>query len=154
MEISGSKQLPVSRKEIWDALHNAELLTQLIDGCKSLEWTSDTTLVGSVASKIGPVKAAFKIELEISNSIPLESYTISGEAKSKAQGFAGGSANVRLADTDDGCEIHYDADVKIGGKIAQLGSRLMKGVSKKIVDGFFDKLVVSLSPESETEQQR
>ncbi len=152
MEITGTRQLPASRQQVWDALHDAELLAGLIDGCDSLEWTSENTLSGTVAKKIGPLKAAYAIELEIANSTPLTSYTISGEAKSKSQGFATGSALIDLADADDGCEITYTAQVRIGGKIAQLGSRLVKGATSKVIGEFFGKLAETLAPESATEQ--
>ncbi len=153
MEITGTKELPVSRKEVWDALHNEQLLCSLIKGCESLEWTSDSTLEGVVTAKFGPVKAKFLIDMAISNSIQYESYTMTGEAKSKAQGFAGGAADVQLADSNGGCELSYQAEFKIGGKIAQLGSRLMSSASRKIIDSFFDRLTEALSPESTDESE-
>ncbi len=152
MEITGIKQLAVAQQQVWEALHDAELLMQLIDGCESLEWASGSTLTGSVLKKIGPVKASYDIELEITNEVHPKSYTISGSAKSKAQGFASGIANVTLAETEEGCEVIYDAELKIGGKIAQLGSRLMKGTSRKVIDGFFGKLEDHLLPDSQNQQ--
>ena len=143
--IEGRKQLPVPSQQAWEALHDTRLLSELIDGCSSLEWVSGTTINGVVTTKVGPVKAKFAIELQVSESVPFQSYRMSGGANAKGLGFASGHADISFVDTEDGCEIHYRAQVNTGGKIAQLGSRLMKGVSRKFVDGFFERLVASLN---------
>ena len=144
MEINGSRTLPESRAKVWKALHDADLLADSIAGCEALEWVSDNELKGRLNMKIGPVKTKFNIFMTISDSREECGYTLEGSAKAGALGFAGGEAKISLSDVDDGCELCYEAQVKTGGKIAQIGSRLMSSLSKKLVDDFFDAFVTGM----------
>ena len=144
MEINGSRILPASRAKVWKALHDADLLADSITGCEALEWVSDNGLKGRLNMKIGPVKTKFNIFLTISDSEEECGYTLEGSAKAGALGFAGGEAKISLSDADEGCELSYEAQLKTGGKIAQIGSRLMSSLSKKLVDDFFDAFVTRM----------
>ena len=143
MELTGVKSIPASQKEVWDALHDVERLQHCIPGCESLEWTSNTDIEGRIKTKIGPVKASFNVKMNVSNAVPTESFTLSGQASSGAHGFASGSANITLKEVAEGCQLNYVTTTKIGGKIAQLGSRLMKGTSDKFTNQFFEEFVKS-----------
>ena len=144
MEINGTRTLPASRAKVWKALHDADLLADSITGCEALEWVSDNELKGRLNMKIGPVKAKFNIFLTISDSEEECGYTLEGSAKAGALGFAGGEAKISLSDAEEGCELSYEAQLKTGGKIAQIGSRLMSSLSKKLVDDFFDAFVTGM----------
>lgn len=141
MELTGDKLIPASQKEVWDALYDVDRLQHCIPGCELLEWTSETEIKGRITTKIGPVKARFNIQMEVSNAVPTESFTLSGQASSGAHGFANGSVEISLTEVAEGCQLVYVSTTKIGGKIAQLGSRLMKGMSDKFTNEFFDKFV-------------
>ena len=145
MDIKGSKELPISRAEVWKALYDADLLREAIPGCETLEWTSDSELSGRLNLKIGPVKAKFDMVLTIGDVVEEVAYTLNGSAKAGALGFANGQARVELADVEEGCELSYDAEVKTGGKIAQVGSRLMGGITKKLMDTFFSTFVSAVN---------
>lgn len=153
MEFSGSKILPVQRELLWESLHDAQLLAECISGCESLDWRDDSSLEGQIIAKVGPVKAQFDIEMTISDAVPMDSYTISGEAKSKAQGFANGEVDIRIDDVEDGCELFYDARLRMGGKIAQVGSRLLVGTARKFVNGFFDSLTEAIAGEPKADSE-
>jgi len=140
MEMSGERTINAARADVWAALNDADVLKACIAGCEELEKTSDTSFVAKVVQKVGPVKARFTGEIELSDIVPGESYRISGKGKGGAAGGASGGAAVRLADTDDGGTLlSYDAEAKVTGKIAQLGARLISGFAKKLADGFFTR---------------
>jgi|GEM_PF-385184 len=139
MEISGSQLIPASRDAVWSALNDAEILKASIPGCESLEKTSDTEMTAAVTSKIGPVKAKFKGAVTLENINAPESYTIVGEGKGGVAGFAKGSADVKLTETDGGTLLEYTAKAQVGGKLAQLGSRLIDSTAKKMAEEFFTK---------------
>jgi len=139
--IEGEERIraPVSR--VWEALNDPDMLRACIPGCQSLEKTSDTELAATVVLKIGPIKANFAGEVKLSNLDPPNSYTISGEGKGGIAGFARGGADVRLAaDGADQTVLSYQAKADVGGKIAQLGSRLITSTSKKLAGQFFSTL--------------
>ena len=140
MNITGSRNFDSSRATVWAALHDVNLLRDSIPGCESIEWVSGDELEGKLSIKIGPVKAKFKMLLKVTNSEELVGYTLEGSAKAGALGFAGGQATVKLKDIDQGCELDYVAQVKSGGRIAQVGSRLLHSASKKYVDEFFTSM--------------
>ena len=137
MEMSGSQLIPADRETVWKALNDAEVLKACIPGCKELEMHSDTEMSATVVAKIGPVKATFKGNVKLQNLNPPESYTIAGEGKGGIAGFAKGGANVQLSDVDGGTQLDYQVDAKVGGKIAQLGSRLIDSAAKKLAGQFF-----------------
>ena len=138
MDMQGARRLAVTQQQAWDALNDPEVLKSCIPGCQDLAKTSDTEMTATVVSKIGPVKATFKGNVTLSNLNPPESYTISGEGKGGAAGFAKGGADVRLTEDGDITVLTYTAKADVGGKLAQLGSRLIDGTAKKMADEFFD----------------
>jgi carbon monoxide dehydrogenase subunit G len=139
MDISGSQVIAASRDAVWAALNDAEILKASIPGCESLEKTSDTEMTAAVTSKIGPVKAKFKGAVTLENINAPESYTIVGEGKGGVAGFAKGSADVKLTEVEGGTLLEYTAKAQVGGKLAQLGSRLIDSTAKKMAEDFFAK---------------
>ncbi len=139
MDMSGSHRIPAKREVVWEALNDPEVLKVCIPGCESLEKTSDTEMTAAVTSKIGPVKAKFKGAVTLGNINPPESYTISGEGKGGVAGFAKGGADVKLTEDGDETVLTYEAKAQVGGKLAQLGSRLIDSTARKMADEFFTK---------------
>ncbi|WP_421980778.1 SRPBCC family protein [Roseibium sp.] len=139
MDISGTRLIPAGREKVWEALNDPDVLKACIPGCESLEKTSDTEMNAAVTTKIGPVKAKFKGAVTLENINPPESYTIVGEGKGGVAGFAKGAADVRLEDADGGTLLTYEAKAQVGGKLAQLGSRLIDSTAKKMAEDFFTK---------------
>ena len=148
MEISGEYEIGADRETVWQALNDPNMLQRCIPGCQSLEKLSDTDLSATVVAKIGPVKATFNASISLEDLNPPESYTLSGEGKAGAAGFGRGSARVRLAEIEGGTSLRYDADFKVGGKLAQVGSRLVLGASRKMADDFFSTFSSSLDPDA------
>ncbi|WP_306145472.1 carbon monoxide dehydrogenase subunit G [Roseibium sp. MMSF_3412] len=149
MEISGTRLIPAGREKVWQALNDPEVLKACIPGCESLEKTSDTEMNASVTSKIGPVKAKFKGAVTLENINAPESYTIVGEGKGGVAGFAKGAADVRLEDADGGTLLTYEAKAQVGGKLAQLGSRLIDSTAKKMAEDFFTKFSETVADQAE-----
>jgi hypothetical protein len=139
MEFSGEYRIPASRQKAWDALNDPAVLQQCIPGCESLEKLSDTELKATVRMKIGPVSARFGGKVTLSDIDPPNGYRISGEGQGGAAGFAKGGAVVKLAETEGATVLSYTADAQVGGKIAQIGARLIDGAAKKLADEFFSK---------------
>lgn len=139
MDLTGEYRIPAPRETVWAALNNPEVLKACIPGCEELNKTSDTEFVARVIAKIGPVKAGFGGKVTLSDIDPPNGYTITGEGQGGAAGFAKGGAKVRLEPADGGAAtvLHYTADAQIGGKLAQIGSRLVEGSAKKLADEFF-----------------
>jgi uncharacterized protein len=137
MKLEGSQAIAADRQTVWAALNDPEVLKACIPGCQSLEKTSDTSFEAVVKQKVGPVSATFTGVVELTNLNPPESYTIGGEGKGGAAGFAKGGADVKLEETEDGTLLTYVAEAKVGGKIAQLGARLIDGFAKGMADKFF-----------------
>jgi uncharacterized protein len=140
MDMTGEERIAAPRQKVWEALNDPEMLKACIPGCESLEKVSDTQLAATVAVKIGPVKARFQGEVELRNLNPPNSYTIFGEGKGGVAGFAKGGADVALSDDGDGTLLSYTAKAEVGGKLAQLGSRLIDSTSKKLAGQFFENL--------------
>jgi carbon monoxide dehydrogenase subunit G len=136
--IEGEERIAAPLQKVWEALNDPEVLKATIPGCQSLEMTSPTEMAATVVLKIGPIKATFKGEVTLKNLNPPNSYTIQGEGKGGIAGFAKGGADVTLtADGSDATVLKYAAKADVGGKIAQLGSRLIESTSKKLAGQFF-----------------
>ncbi|MXY41205.1 MAG: carbon monoxide dehydrogenase subunit G [Rhodospirillaceae bacterium] len=148
MEMSGEYRIPASRETVWQALNDPDVLRACIPGCQELERTSDTGFAATVKAKVGPVSATFKGEVEIGDIDPPAGYRIQGEGKGGVAGFAKGGANVRLAEDGGETILTYDADAKVGGKLAQIGSRLIAGTARKMADQFFGAFAEHLAPGS------
>jgi len=137
MKITDTVHISLPREEVFAALNDADVLRRAIPGCEALERVSETEFEATVAAKIGPVKAKFKGRVELSDLDPPESYTISGEGKGGAAGFAKGGARVTLTEEDGGTRLDYDVDAQVGGKLAQVGARLIDSAAKKLAGEFF-----------------
>ena len=137
MKLEGSQTIAADRETVWAALNDPDVLKLCIPGCQSLEQDDDTHFTAVVKQKVGPVSATFTGTVELQNLNPPESYTISGEGKGGAAGFAKGNADVALVETDGVTELTYHVEAKVGGKLAQLGGRLIDGFAKKTADQFF-----------------
>jgi carbon monoxide dehydrogenase subunit G len=137
MTMTGEATLPAGRPKVWALLNDPEVLKSCIPGCESLERTGDNGFAAVVRTKIGPVSATFRGKVELSDIVPLGGYTIKGEGEGGVAGFAKGGAKVSLADAPGGTLLSYAVEATVGGKIAQLGSRLVDGVAKNMADKFF-----------------
>lgn len=137
MDLSGEYRISAPRDKVWAALNDADVLRRCIPGCQELEKKSETEMSASVVAKIGPVKATFKGEVTLENLNPPESYTIVGEGKGGVAGFAKGAADVNLAEEGEETVLTYTVKAQVGGKLAQLGSRLIVSTSRKMADEFF-----------------
>jgi hypothetical protein len=143
--MSGEVVLPADKATVWARLNDAETLKASIPGCESLEKLSDTELQAVAKVRIGPVSARFKGKVTLSDMDPPNSYRISGQGDGGVAGFAKGGANVRLADeAGGGTRLAYDVDAQVGGKIAQLGGRLIDSTAKKLADEFFANFAKAL----------
>ncbi|KQV84141.1 carbon monoxide dehydrogenase subunit G [Rhizobium sp. Root1220] len=148
MDLTGEERISAPRDVVWAALNDPEILKRCIPGCQALELRSPTELTATVKIKIGPVSATFNGEVTLSNINAPESYTISGEGKGGIAGFAKGGADVTL--TEDGAEtiLQYQASAQVGGKIAQLGARLIDSSSQKLARQFFSDFNAAVSSEA------
>lgn len=141
MELQGSRRLAVSQQHAWDALNDPEVLKICIPGCDKVEATGENQYAMGMSVKIGPVSAKFAGKIQLADVNPPESYTLSFEGQGGAAGFGKGSAEVKLATPADGvgCELTYLAKAQVGGKIAQVGQRLVDGVAKSMAEDFFKR---------------
>ena len=138
MQINDSQRIPASKDKVWAALNDPEVLKACIPGCQSLEMTSPTEMTATVIFKVGPVKATFGGKVTLSELDPPNSYRITGEGSGGVAGFAKGGAAVRLeAESPDVTILHYEVDAQIGGKLAQLGQRLIDSTARKLSADFF-----------------
>ncbi len=150
MKMTGEEVIAAPRQAVWDALNDPEILKQCITGCEEVKKKSDKEFEAKVTAKVGPVKASFIGDVKLSKLNPPRSYVISGEGKGGVAGFAKGGATVRLSDTGDSAtKLSYDVDAQVGGKLAQIGSRLIDSTAKKMAADFFKKFnkIVSESAE-------
>ena len=143
MTMTGEVTLPAERPKVWALLNDPEVLKSAIPGCESLERTGENGFAAVVKTKIGPVSATFRGKVELSDIVPLVGYTIKGEGEGGVAGFAKGGAKVSLADASGGTLLRYDVEATVGGKIAQLGARLVDGVAKNMADKFFASFAAS-----------
>jgi uncharacterized protein len=137
MDIKGEYRIAATREQVWAALNDPEVLKACIPGCEQLEQVSPTEVNARVVAKVGPVRSAFDTRLELTKLNPPVSYTIVGESKGGAAGFGRGTADVVLDVDGDVTVLHYNADFQVGGKLAQIGARLVAGVTRKTADDFF-----------------
>jgi uncharacterized protein len=144
MTMTGEVTLPAKRLQVWSMLNDPTVLKACIPGCQSLENTSDSSFSAVAKIKIGPVSASFKGKVQLSEIDPPNGYTISGEGEGGIAGFANGGAKVRLADAPEGTILRYDVTANVGGRIAQMGSRLIDGVAKKMADQFFSNFASAI----------
>ena len=145
MKLVGSYKLSVKKEIVWQALNNSDILKQCIPGCESFDKESDTTYNAIATNQIGPMNATFSGKVTLSNIQENQSYTLSGEGQSSV-GFANGSADVNLIEKNGTTTLSYEVDVNVGGKIAQLGSRLINGVAQKMADYFFGRFADLVAP--------
>ena len=145
MKLVGSYKLNVKKEIVWQALNDPNILKQCVPGCESFEKKSDTIFIVTATNQIGPMNAPFSGTVTLSNIQKNQSYTIKGEGQSSV-GFANGSANVKLTEKNESTTLIYEINVNVGGKIAQLGSRLIDGVAKKMSDYFFGRFADITAP--------
>ena len=138
MKLTGSYKLNVKKEIVWQALNDPDILKQCIPGCESFEKESNAVFNVSATNQIGPMNATFSGKFTLSNIRINQSYTLSGEGQSSV-GFANGSADVKLKEENGSTTLSYEVNVNVGGKVAQLGSRLIVGVAKKMSDYFFGR---------------
>jgi carbon monoxide dehydrogenase subunit G len=141
MDMTGSRQIAASRQKVWAALNDPNILKQCITGCEALAMQSPTDMTARVRLAVGPVRATFNGKVKLTDVDPPNGYRIVGEGNGGVAGFAKGGAVVRLADDGGGTLMTYDVKADVGGKLAQLGGRLIDSTAKRFADEFFDKFV-------------
>ena len=146
MKLSGSYQINLSKEKVWEALNDPEILKKAIPGCEEFKKNSDTEFTATATNKIGPFNASFIGDIELTDINPPNSYKITGSGNSPV-GFASGEAIVRLEDHEIGTNLIYEVEANVGGKIAQVGSRLIDMTAKKMADVFFGKFSDLISTE-------
>ena len=139
MDMTGEYRIPAPRGKVWEALNDPEILKICIPGCEELNKDSETELSAKVKTKVGPVSTEFTGKVTLSDINPPEGYNISGEGQGGVAGFAKGGANVKLSEDGDETILTYTANAQVGGKLAQIGSRLIDSTAKKMADQFFSK---------------
>ena len=151
MTMNGEVQLAAPREVVWAKLNDPEVLKNCIPGCQSLEKVSDKEFQAVATNKIGPVKATFKGRVQLSDLDPPNGYRISGQGDGGIAGFAKGGATVNLTPADGGGTLlSYAVEAQIGGKLAQIGQRLVNGAAKKLADQFFEKFAAAVNPAQPT----
>ena len=145
MELKGEYKISAPREKVFAALNDAEILKACIPGCESLDKTSDTEMTAKVRLRIGPVSAAFSGKVTLSDLDPPNGYRITGEGQGGVAGFAKGGAVVTLREDGTDTILEYNADAQVGGKIAQVGARLITGTAKKLADEFFGKFATTIN---------
>lgn len=151
MQMSDTRQIAASPAQVYAALLSPEVLEACVPGAQDVTGSPEEGFEATVVQKVGPVKATFKGAVTLSDMVPDESLTISGEGKGGAAGFAKGGAEVRMTAKDGGTELSYDVEAKVGGKLAQLGSRIIDGFAKKMADQFFTNLQTALEGPAQAE---
>ncbi len=149
MDMTGERRIPAPRQAVWDALNDPEVLKASIPGCESLEKLDDDQMKATASIKVGPISARFTGKVQLTDIDPPNGYRIGGEGQGGVAGFAKGGANVSLTDDGAGTLLSYQVNAQVGGKLAQLGGRLIDATAKQMADAFFDrfsKQVQALSP--------
>ena len=155
MKLSGSYQINLSKQKVWEALNDPEILKKAIPGCEEFKKNSETEFTATATNKIGPFNASFTGDIELTDLNPPNSYKITGSGNSPV-GFASGEATVKLEDHENGTNLIYEVEANVGGKIAQVGSRLIDMTAKKMADiffGKFSKLVSTSTKDSSISEQ-
>jgi len=149
MEMTGEFRIPAPRQRVWEGLNDPEILKNSIPGCQTIEKLSDTEFTAKVLAQVGPVKANFAGKVTLSDLDPPQSYTIAGEGSGGVAGFAKGSAKVNLAEDGGSTTVlHYAVQAHVGGKLAQIGSRLIDSVARRMAENFFTRFVAAVAPEA------
>ena len=151
MDMTGEYRIEAPRERVWQALNDPEVLKQCIPGCEELTKDGDDGFSAKVKAKVGPVSAKFSGKVTLSDIVPPESYTISGEGQGGAAGFAKGGAKVRLAEDGGATQLSYEVNAQVGGKLAQIGSRLIDGTAKKLAGQFFESFANTVGQPAEAE---
>ncbi len=151
MQMNDTRDIKADPAIVWAALLDPEVLKACIPGCQEMTGSPEEGFEAVVVQKVGPVKATFKGAVSVSDIVPGESCTISGEGKGGAAGFAKGGAKVALAPTAEGTQLSYEVEAHVGGKLAQLGSRLIDGFARKMADQFFERFQNVVEGEDDTE---
>ena len=153
MKLSGSYQINLSKEKVWEALNDPEILKQAIPGCEEFTKNSDSEFTAKATNKIGPFNASFTGDIELTDLNPPNSYKITGSGNSPV-GFASGEATVKLEDNEKGTNLIYEVEANVGGKIAQVGSRLIDMTAKKMADIFFGKFSELISTEDSSSSEQ
>jgi carbon monoxide dehydrogenase subunit G len=154
MQITDSRDISADQETVYAALLSPDVLKECVPGCQELAGTPEDGFEATVVQKVGPVKATFKGTVNVSNMNAPESLTLSGEGKGGAAGFAKGGADVKLEAIEGGTRLHYEVEAKVGGKLAQLGSRIIDGFAKKMADQFFENFANAVEgPKEEAEAE-
>jgi uncharacterized protein len=151
MELTSSQTLALPQQKVWEALNDPEVLKACIPGCESVQKTSETLYEVSIMASVGPVKARFKGKMELTDMEPPRAYTIKFDGQGGAAGFGKGEARVTLEPEGAGTRLNYTATAQIGGKLAQVGSRLVDGVARKMADEFFERFAANVAPPASAE---
>ena len=147
MKLSGTYQINLEKQKVWEALNDPNILKESIPGCEEFNKDSDTKFTATAKNKIGPFNASFTGNIELKDINPPNSYTIVGSGNSPV-GFASGEADVKLEENENGTKLIYEVEANVGGKIAQVGSRLIDMTAKKMADTFFGKFSDLIAPEN------
>lgn len=149
MRMSAEQRVPATRQIVWEALNDPEVLRRSLPGCESVERIGDDQLSAAVTAKVGPVKARFQGRITLSDIDPPRGYRLAGEGQGGAAGFAKGGATVTLEPDGDATLLKYDVEATVGGKLAQIGSRLVDAAARKFADDFFSRFneIVSIGAE-------
>ena len=153
MKLSGSYQINLSKEKVWEALNDPEILKQAIPGCEEFTKNSETEFTATAKNKIGPFNASFTGDIELTDLDPPNSYKITGSGNSPV-GFASGEATVKLEDNEKGTNLIYEVEANVGGKIAQVGSRLIDMTAKKMADIFFGKFSELISTDDSSSSEK
>lgn len=146
MQQSGEYRVAATRDAVWRALNDPEILAQCIDGCESFARSGDNAFLATVRARIGPLSAVFTGEVELADLDPPNGYTLRGSVKGGAAGFGKGKAKVALADVAGATLLRYEVDGSVGGKLAQVGQRLIDGAARKMADDFFTRFAELVDP--------
>ena len=146
MEMHGELRIPAPREQVWEKLNDPETLKTCIPGCEMVERVSDTEFTAKVVARVGPVKASFSGKVTLTDIVAPAGYTITGEGTGGVAGFAKGTAKVALDDVGAETVLRYGVQAQVGGKLAQIGSRLIDATSRKMADEFFSRFVGIMSP--------
>jgi carbon monoxide dehydrogenase subunit G len=149
MDMTGERRIPAPRQKVWEGLNDAEVLRASIPGCETLEKLSDDEMRATASVKIGPIGARFTGKVHLTDIDPPNGYRIAGEGQGGVAGFAKGGADVRLAEDGDGTVLTYEVHAQVGGKMAQLGARLIDATARQMADAFFNRFAALVGAPAE-----